>query len=350
MRDILPDLNRWCEENNPIALATVIQTWGSSPRRVGSKMALTTDGKITGSVSGGCVENAVFEAGIESLKANCPRLLHFSVADETAWDVGLACGGSVDIFVQPLDPHFFHGLRSVLFKNSKAVLITVIRGPEELLGRAILMDEDENITGSIGKGWDEEILELARENLSNGTSHLYLLNESVEIFMEVILPPPTLIAVGGVHIAIALMSLAKTLGFRSIVVDPRKAWGNAMRFPQVDQLIQAWPEEAFQQIPVTTSTAIVMLTHDPKLDDAALQIALSGPAFYVGALGSRSTQTKRRRRLLEAGLTEVQMDKLHGPIGLDIGAETPEEIALAIMAEVVDARRRHLKRDPSLIP
>src|SRR6185503_4059142 len=147
MRDILTDLDHWRAENNPIALATVIQTWGSSPRRAGAKMALTPDGKITGSVSGGCVEGAVFEAGVQVLKSNTPQLLHFGVADETAWEVGLACGGSIDIFVKPLDPEFFEALRSVLVEERSVVVITVVRGPNDLLGRELLIKEDGNVVG-----------------------------------------------------------------------------------------------------------------------------------------------------------------------------------------------------------
>jgi xanthine dehydrogenase accessory factor len=168
-----------------------------------------------------------------------------------------------------------------------------------------------------------------------------MVSEDVEVFLEVVLPPPTLIAVGGVHITIALMALAKTLGYRTVVVDPRSAFGNEVRFPHVDQLIQAWPQEAFQQIPLTRSTAVAMLTHDPKLDDPALQIALPSQAFYVGALGSKTTQAKRRQRLLDEGLTEEQLNRLHGPIGLEIGAGTPEEIAMSIMAEIVATRNSH---------
>jgi xanthine dehydrogenase accessory factor len=166
------------------------------------------------------------------------------------------------------------------------------------------------------------------------------LNEETEVFLELISPPPTLIAVGGVHITVALISLAKTLGYETVVIDPRGAWGNEERFPNVDQLIQAWPEKAFQQIKITSSTAIAMLTHDPKLDDPALKIALNSRAFYVGALGSKTTNAKRRERLLKEGLTEAQLSCLHAPIGLDMHTDTPEEIALAIMAEIVDSYRK----------
>jgi len=344
MRDILSDLDNWRAEDKPIALATVIQTWGSSPRRAGANMALTPDGKITGSVSGGCVEGAVYETGVDILKSNRPQLLHFGVADETAWEVGLACGGSIDIFVKPLDREFFKSLRSVLVEEGAAVLTTVVRGPDQLLGHEMLIRDNGTVTGSISEELNEKVLKLARETLAQGESRRVMLDEDAEVFMEVILPPPTLIAVGGVHITIALMALAKTLGYRTVVVDPRSAFGNEERFPNVDQLIPLWPDEAFQQIPITRSTAIAMLTHDPKLDDPALKIALPSPAFYVGALGSKSTQAKRRQRLLEDGLTEEQLHRLHGPIGIEIGAGTPEEIAMSIMAEVV-AARNNAERD-----
>jgi xanthine dehydrogenase accessory factor len=338
MRDILTDLDKWRTENQSIALATVIQTWGSSPRRAGAKMALTPDGKITGSVSGGCVEGAVYDEGVEALKSNRPRLLHFGVADETAWEVGLACGGSIDIFVKPLEEELFRALRAVLLEEKSAVVVTVVRGPDEILGREMLVDENGNITGSLTTDSDQQVFMLARETLTQGESHRALLQDETEVFMEVILPPPTLIAVGGVHITIALMALAKTLGYRTVVVDPRSAFGNEERFPNVDLLLQRWPDEAFQEIPLTRSTAVAMLTHDPKLDDPALKIALPSQAFYVGALGSKTTQAKRRQRLLDDGLTEEQLNRLHGPIGLEIGAGTPEEIAISIMAEVVAAR------------
>jgi len=226
----------------------------------------------------------------------------------------------------------------VLVEERPAAVLTVVRAPDELLGRELLIKEDGNVVGSINEDLDEQAVPLARESLLQGSSRRANLNEDVEVFIEVILPPPTLIAVGGVHITIALVSLAKTLGYRTIVVDPRSAFGSEERFPHVDQLIQSWPEEAFQKIPLTRSTAIAMLTHDPKLDDPALKIALPSPAFYVGALGSKTTQAKRRQRLLDEGVTEAQLERLHGPIGLKIGAGTPEEIAMSIMAEIVAAR------------
>lgn len=343
MRDILSDVTRWLEEGESIALATVVQTWGSSPRKAGSRMALTASGRITGSVSGGCVENAVVEAGIETLKTRRSQLLHFGVADETAWEVGLACGGSIDIFVQPLDADFFQTLTSILQEETPFVHAMMIRGGDGIVGGEILVSEKGILAGTPGNEWDEAVFNKSMQALSQGNSRRVELSESVEVFLDVILPPPTLVLVGGVHIAVALASLAKTLGYRTVLVDPRKSWGTADRFPHVDHLIQEWIDAAFARIKITRSTAIAMLTHDPKLDDPALKIALNSPAFYVGALGSKTTNAKRRERLLADGVTEAQLSRLHAPIGLDIGAQTPEEIALAVMSEVVRAFR---KQDP----
>lgn len=340
MRDIIETVEQWQAGAEPIALATVIQTWGSSPRQAGAKMALTPSHKMAGSVSGGCVEGAVFEAGVESLETRRPRLLHFGVADETAWEVGLACGGSIDVFVQPLDAAQHAAVRAALDGGQAFAVVTLVHGPDDLLGRALLVDEAQVLWGALGAGLDEAAAAAARRALAAGQSRRLILQGEVEAFVEVVLPPPTLIAVGGVHITIALTKLANALGYRTIVVDPRKAFGSQERFPHVDRLIQAWPDEALAEVPLTRSTAVAMLTHDPKLDDPALKLALPSRAFYVGALGSRNTQAKRRERLLADGLSPADLDRLHGPIGLDLSAKTPEEIALSIMAEIVATKNR----------
>jgi xanthine dehydrogenase accessory factor len=340
MRDILPDVRQWIANDEQVALATVIRTWGSSPRPTGAKMALTTDGKITGSVSGGCVEGAVFEAGVAALKTRRPELLKFGVADEDAWEVGLACGGQIEVFVKRLDRTFFDALQAELGGKQAFAVASVVRGPSDLLGSEALVDGD-RVSNSFGSGLDEIVIERARLALAGGVSQRFDLDwekNNLQIFIEVVKPPPALVIVGGVHIAIALAAIAKTLGYETLVVDPRRAFGTAERFPDVDRLVQAWPEEAFSQIEFTDQTAVAMLTHDPKIDDPALKIALNSPAFYIGALGSQKTQEKRRRRLLAGGLSEGQLARLHGPIGLAIGGKTPEEIALAIMAEIVAVR------------
>jgi xanthine dehydrogenase accessory factor len=333
MRDVLEDIERWRAEGLPIALATVVETWGSAPRPAGGKMALTADGRITGSVSGGCVENAVVQAGKETLSSGRPQLLHYGVSDDTAWSVGLACGGSLDIYIERLDPGLFAPVDAALRAEKPVAVATVIRGPEGELGKKLALFEDGSVTGGI----DEAALSEARAALTKGAS-CRVQNATREIFVDVLLPAPRLVVVGGVHIAIALVSLAKTLGFRTILVDPREAFGSAKRFPHADQIVLEWPDRALEKIGVNSSTAIAVLTHDPKLDDPALIAALASPAFYVGALGSRRTHEKRRVRLLAAGMTDAELSRLHAPIGLDLGGRSPEEIALAIMAQIVGVR------------
>lgn len=344
MREVMADIDRWLEQGEAVALATVTQTWGSSPRAAGAKMALTPSGGMTGSVSGGCVEGATFEAGLAALKHNRARLLHFGVADETAWEVGLACGGSLDVFVQPLERTIYAAYRDLLLAErpfAAATLVKTAVGDEASLSRAFLLDEAGVITTFTGAAPGEAERAAARDALVAGQAATVAL-PSGEWFIEAVWPAPTLIAVGGVHIAIALTTLAKTLGYRTVVVDPRKAFGSEARFPHVDRLVQAWPDEALTEIGLSRATAIAVLTHDPKLDDPGLRVALRSPAFYVGALGSRLTQEKRRARLKAAGLSEDQLARLRGPIGLDLGGRTPEEVALAILAEIVAARNSKL--------
>lgn len=354
MRDILSDLKRWHSEKESIALATVIQTWGSSPRQPGAKMGMVAGNRLTGSVSGGCVEGAVYETGMEVLQSKKPQLLHFGVADETAWEVGLACGGSIDVFVKPLDSTLFNAISTALKEEQAFGLATVVSGPDHLLGNEIMVRADGSSIGHIGEPFAGVVIEATRAVLESGQSQrLHLaspvsnlpdgvgregVGAGIDLFIESNWPSPTLVIVGGVHIAIALAALAKTLGYKTILVDPRTAFGSEERFPHVDQLIRAWPDEALSQITITHSTAVAMLTHDPKLDDPALMIVLPSNAFYIGALGSNKTQEKRRARLLEAGITEAQLNRIFGPIGMNLGARTPEEIALSVMAEIVAAR------------
>ncbi|MGE5224404.1 MAG: XdhC family protein [Omnitrophica WOR_2 bacterium] len=341
MKDILSQLAKWRGKGETIAMATVVQTWGSSPRGVGAKMGITAQGNMTGSVSGGCVEGAVIEVGMQVLHTHQPQLLHFGVADETAWGVGLACGGTIEVFVQPLDGQLFEPLRAAIENEQPAASVTVIRGPDDLLGRELIWIEGKDFSNLIDSKLREEAIQAARSALSEGQSRRTTLpGGQVEVFTDVILPSSTIIIIGGVHISIALAKLAKVLGYRTVIVDPRRAFGSPERFSHADHLIQAWPDEALNSLHLSQSCAVAVLTHDPKLDDPALIAALSSPAYYVGALGSKSTQAKRRARLLEAGLSKTQVDRLHGPIGLDIGANNPEEIALSILAEIVAARGR----------
>ena len=343
MRDILSEIETWTRQGKPVGLAAVVQTWGSSPRGVGARMAFTAEGEISGSVSGGCVEGAVLGVGLKMLKGGSPRLLHFDVADETAWEVGLTCGGSLDVFVSRLDEQLLPSLQDALAGSEPLAMITVIAGPEAMLGRTLLQTADGRTAGKLGKELDTRAAEFASEGIESLEPGRLALTEGVELLRDVFLPQPSLIIVGGVHVAVALAALARTVGWQTVLIDPRKAWGSRGRFADVDQLLQVWPEEALQQLALNRSSAVVTLTHDPKLDDAALLVALRSRAFYVGALGSASSNEKRRKRLLLAGLNEKEIARLHAPVGLRIGAQTPEEIALAIMAEITSEYRRQGK-------
>jgi len=337
MLEVLNQIRQWRAAGQPVALATLVNTWGSAPRKIGAKMAVTASGAIAGSVSGGCVESAVVAAALEVLEDGRPRLLHFGVADETAWDVGLACGGNIDVFVEVLDDDIFQCVSTTIGQEQVAALATVIGGPEKWLGRRLFVQQPDCVPE------DEPEAELVRQAQAamraRASRRVSLGDSPVDVFVEVYLPPPALIIVGGVQIAIALASFARTLGFRTIVIDPRHAFGSEARFPHVDQLHQRWPQDVLPDIPLNVSTAVALLTHDPKIDDPALEIVLPSAAFYVGALGSRKTHAKRVERLQEAGADPALIERIRGPIGLDINAQTPEEIALAVMAEIVQARK-----------
>jgi len=350
MREILDDLTRWSNERQAIAVATVVQTWGSAPRGVGSKMALTPAGNISGSVSGGCVETSVFEAGLEVIDSGTPQLLHFGVADETAWEVGLACGGTIEVFVEKLTEPVLHFWRKVVTQELAAAVATVIRGNDTWLGKKMLLNELGETTGddlSFALVSMQEALstgQASRKTYSREVlpAHAVGPSSQIELFIEAHIPAPQLICIGAGHISIALTQIAKIVGYRTIVIDPRTAFANTERFPHVDQLIAQWPNEAMRQITLSRGTAIAALTHDPKIDDIALLAALNSNVFYIGALGSKKTHAQRIERLKAAGLSEATLARLHAPIGLDIGARTPEEIALAVMAEIVVRRREKM--------
>jgi xanthine dehydrogenase accessory factor len=343
MPDMTPDIDRWLEEGAPLALATVIETWGSAPRGVGAKMVIAQSGRFSGSVSGGCVEGAVVETGFEVLKSGRPELLHFGVSDDTAWDVGLACGGTIDVFVEMLDPVIQHFIQDLSTVDQSFAIATVIGGPVQWMGKKIVAQRGGRIFGKIDGDLEGRLAAMARSGLASGRSQRHRLEleepmeNPVEVFVEVIHPSPTLVIVGGVHIAIVLTDMAKVLGYQTIVIDPRQAFGNQDRFVEADRLIQAWPRDAFEEIPLNSSTAVAILTHDPKIDDPALMIVLPSPAFYVGALGSVKTHAARRKRLADAGMSKEWIDRIHAPIGIDISASTPEEIAVSIMAEIIAA-------------
>lgn len=351
MHEIVTQVDEWLRAGEPVALATVIATWGSAPRGVGAKLAVTTGDRMIGSVSGGCVEAAVVHAARATLASGRPQRLSFGVSDETAWGVGLACGGKIEVLVERLDPDTFAELQRFLAANVAVASAIVLDGPEDMLGRRLLLAADGTVRSHLAAAHIGSMSELASGALRTGRcEHTRITlpdGDTVELFVDVIAPRPTLIMVGAGHIAMALDQLARLLGYRTVVVDPRAAFASRERFPRVDRLLSLWPEQAFLEEPLMTGSAVAVLSHDPKIDEPALALALRSRAYYVGALGSRATQAGRRERLRALGLTDDELSRLHGPIGLDIGARTPEEIALAIMAEIVVAHRAAASPSPA---
>jgi xanthine dehydrogenase accessory factor len=339
MRDLLTDYERFARSGKPFGRAVVTSVWGSAPRPEGASMLAANDGTIAGSVSGGCVESATALEIAEAITRGSPKLVTFGVTDERAWEVGLACGGTIKVFVEP-------AVRRALVEAARGpggeVVATVIAGPE--LGGSLRVHESGRIEGSLPANLPlDEFQEVALGALRRETSasrEFKTEGGSVTVFLEVFPRQPRLVIFGGVQIAVALVPLAKALGYRTIVADGREAFIGRDRFPEADELILAWPEEAFERIGLDSSCYVCVLSHDPKFDEPALQIALRSPAAYVGAIGSRKTQEARRERLREAGLTAEQIQRLHGPIGLDLGGRQPAETALAILAEMTAVRYR----------
>jgi xanthine dehydrogenase accessory factor len=344
MQSILDTVDRWATGEHRIAVATVVRTWGSSPQGVGARMAICDSGEFVGSVSGGCVEGAVIEEALNVIQLNRSSLLHFGVANETAWDVGLACGGEIDVYVEPVDDDrigLFHKMKANFDHRRAFMLAQVIRGSEEAVGQYLFLAEGSESLSGMDQPLLDHVSDQAASLFDKGVSlskEFHLDDETIEVFFAYQGPGPKLIIVGAVHISISLADMAKVLGYQVFVVDPRSAFSTEERFPDVDGLVRKWPDQALLDIGLDRSTAVAVLTHDPKLDDPALQVALTSDAFYIGALGSRTTQEKRYHRLLERGISEEHLARLRGPIGLNLGGRKPEEIALSIMAEIVAVR------------
>ncbi|GAC1476015.1 MAG: XdhC family protein [Candidatus Dormibacteraceae bacterium] len=306
MREVLTELTEWTNAGEDIALATVVETWGSSPRPLGSKMVVTRSGKMAGSVSNGCIEGAVFDEAQKVLKSRQPKVAAFGVADDVAFEVGLACGGHIEVFVEPLGPAH-QQLIAKLQRNEQATLRTnLVTGESELVA---------------------------------GTSpRSELAHRDGDLFIEPFRRSAHLIIVGAIHIAIPLHRLAKLMGYRVTVVDARAKFVTKERFPEADDLIVSWPDEAMGKLVIDSASYVVILTHDPKFDLPALRSVLAKDAGYIGAIGSRRTNQNRFDALRSEGFTQEQLSRVHGPIGLDLGGRGAEETALGIMAEITSVR------------
>ncbi|WOJ90871.1 XdhC family protein [Methylocapsa polymorpha] len=326
--DILRKAQEWKEAGRGVALATVVETWGSAPRPVGSHLVIDGEGNFLGSVSGGCVEGDVIAEALDVIGDGGRRMLEFGVADETAWRVGLSCGGRIKVYVESVDANradllaAFNGERAA---RRPCVLVTDIASGEQRLVRATDLAAD-------------PMADILGERLRLGKSGMAAWGGKA-FFLAAQTPATRLVAIGAVHIAQALAPIASLVGFDMVVVDPRTAFATPERFPDA-RLIAEWPEAALPLLQLDRYTAMALLTHDPRIDDQGLIRALRADCFYIGALGSSKTHAKRLDRMRAEGFGERELGRIHAPIGLDIGAVSPAEIAVAILGEIVAALRR----------
>jgi len=333
----------WRAAGQAVALATVARTWGSSPRPAGSKLAVNAAAEFVGSVSGGCIEGAVIQEALEVMASGASRVLEFGVSDETAWEVGLACGGKVEVFVEAVAPEAGRGITRALLEEllearrtkRSVVLVTPMGGGAH---RLVPAGSGDPVAGAPGAPGPSDPLTAAVAQVARRDQAEVVDLAGGALLVEPHLAPLRLIIVGAVHVAQPLAEMAALAGFAVTIVDPRRAFATAARFPG-QALVVSWPDVALAELLPDARTAVVTLTHDPKLDDPALVAALGSPAFYVGCLGSQKTHGARRVRLGEQGIGAVALDRLRGPVGLRIGARTPPEIAVSILAEIVAALR-----------
>ena len=339
MKDIWKDMEAWAGQGGPFVLARVVQTWRSAPRQAGAAMIVGPDMRHAGSVSGGCIEASVMEEAQLVLQSGQPKTVTFGVDNELAWSVGLSCGGEVSVYVEQhpsvTDPETWEALRTAVNSNRPVILLTRLSDQQT---DHLLVNPDGTLHGdwaSLNASAVEAALD-AYQHRKNVVVEL----EDQRIFIQVLPRKDRLVIIGAGHLSVHLVQLAHLQGFETVVIEPRSAFANPERFDvQPDRIIAEWPQRALEDVDLNEDTYTVLLTHDPKIDDPALHIFLKNPVAYVGALGSRKTHAGRCDRLREHGFTEEQIKKVRGPVGLDIGAKVPAEIALSIMAEIIAAKR-----------
>ncbi|MFI1482101.1 XdhC family protein [Streptomyces sp. NPDC020747] len=353
MLDIAEELHRWVEQGRDFAVATVVAVGGSAPRRPGAALAVDSDGTAIGSVSGGCVEGAVYELCQQALADGKPVLERFGYSDDDAFAVGLTCGGIIDILVTPvraedsnraiLAPAFAAAAR-----GEAAAVARIVSGPTELVGRAVLVGPEGSYEGGFGAHpeLDRTVMGEARAFLDAGRTGTLEIGEQgsrcgapLTLLVESSVPPPRMIVFGAIDFASALVRIGKFLNYRVTVCDARPVFATSARFPEADEIVVDWPHRYLERTQVDARTVLCVLTHDAKFDVPLLQLALRLPVAYVGAMGSRRTHLDRNERLREVGVTELELARLRSPIGLDLGARTPEETALSIASEIVANRR-----------
>ncbi|MFJ6251615.1 MULTISPECIES: XdhC family protein [unclassified Streptomyces] len=348
MLDIAEELHRWVEQGRDFAVATVVAVGGSAPRQPGAALAVDSEGTAIGSVSGGCVEGAVYDLCVQALDDGRAVVERFGYSDEDAFAVGLTCGGIIDILVTPVRGGVLPAALAAAVEGEAAALARIVSGPDDLLGRALLVRPDGSYEGKLGghPELDRTAAGEARAMLDGGRTGTVEIGEDgsrcgqpLTLLVESSVPAPRMIVFGAIDFAAALVRVGKFLGYHVTVCDARPVFATPARFPEADELVVEWPHRYLESTEVDGRTVLCVLTHDAKFDVPLLRVALRLPVAYVGAMGSRRTHLDRNERLREVGVTELELARLRSPIGLDLGARTPEETALSIGAEIVADRR-----------
>ena len=358
MRDILNQVTKWWVAGETFGLATVVRTYRSAPRDPGAALAVSPGGEVVGSVSGGCVEGAVYELSADVSQTGNPVLQTYGVTDDDAFAVGLTCGGILDIFVEPVNQARFPELGDIaaaVKRGEPVAVATVIGGPGQLGARRVIWassDEPDDgwhagASGTLGSGarLDAAVDDDVRGMLAQGLTgirrygaHGERRGDDLSVFVNSFAPPPRMLVFGAIDFAAAVARVGKFLGYHVTVCDARQVFATKSRFPDADEVIVEWPHRFLAGTSIDSRTVICVLTHDPKFDVPLLEVALRTPAGYIGAMGSRRTHEDRIERLREVGLTEAEIARLRSPIGLDLGARTPEETAVSIAAELIQLR------------
>jgi xanthine dehydrogenase accessory factor len=340
MKEILGDLDRWQQHAEEVALATVVGRRGSTPRPLGARLAVTRSGRLAGSVSGGCVEGDVVLRAMQVLDSGRPVVATYGIADEIGFEVGLSCGGAIDVLIEPFTwDSPWSAVRGAIETEEPAAMAIGV-APAALLGRRLAVRGGTNV-GSIDPALDPTLVTMALARLRAGGARVVTLErrgETVRVLLETFPPPRRLVIVGATPTAVALCRLAKTLGFRVTVIDARGTFATRERFSDADELVVDWPDAVLAGCRLDAYASVVVLTHDPKFDHPCLMRVLRSGAGYIGAIGSHGTHQRRTEALRGEGFTDEELDRIRAPIGLDIGAQSPEEIALAILAEVLAVR------------
>ena len=351
MREVLGELLAAYRSGAPVAMATVVRTWKSAPRPAGAAMLVTSEQEAVGSVSGGCVEGALFDVGLEILADGRARYQKYGISDDEAFGVGLTCGGIIEVFAERVDSTTWpelEGIAASLESEEPVAIATIVNAPaghEGRIGRHLVVRLD-GTEGTLGTArLDDTVREDALGLLAAGTTGFLhygaegeRLGEGLDVFVASYAPPAQMFVFGAIDFSAALVRVGKVLGYRVTVCDARPIFATSKRFPEADEVVVDWPHRWLEKQKVDQRTVIAVLTHDPKFDVPALKVALASKAGYIGAMGSRRTHENRLERLREAGVSDEEMKRLHSPIGLDLGARTPEETAISIAAEIVQAR------------